>query len=63
MRTKPILVGVFAVSLAVAAFSTNFCDAVSSTASHSLMLACTFSPVSGSSKSVITPHADGLCGG
>ncbi len=37
-------------------------DAVSSTDSHSLMLACTFSPVSGSLKSVITPQADGYCG-
>src|ERR1700722_251854 len=38
------------------------CDAVSSTASHSLMLPCTFSPVRGSLKSVITPQAEGSCG-
>src|SRR5215831_18522754 len=42
--------------------SSVVCDAASSTDSHSLMLACTFSPVSGSLKSVITPHADGYCG-
>ena len=40
----------------------DVCDAVSRTDSHSLMLACTFSPVSGSLKSVMTPQADGYWG-